>query len=68
MYEQQPLGELEYQQMLNIQQLIDGATIAAAYLQPGQTLNDVDTNAILDDLLMATENLRSIRPSGDLLQ
>jgi len=46
----QPLGELEAQQAFNIQTLIDGAKIAAMYLDEGQTLNDIDPDMILEDL------------------
>lgn len=45
-----PLGELEMQQALNIQTIIQGAQIAAMYLDEGQTLNDIDTDMILEDL------------------
>ena len=45
-----PLGELEMQQALNIQTLIQGAQVAAMYLDEGQTLNDIDTDMILEDL------------------
>ncbi len=46
----QPLGELEMQQALNTQLLIDGARVAAMYLDEGQTLNDINTDMILEDL------------------
>lgn len=38
------------QQALNIQTIIQGAQIAAMYLDEGQTLNDIDTDMILEDL------------------
>ena len=45
-----PLGDLEKQQALNTQLLIQGASVAAMYLDEGQTLNDTDTDMILEDL------------------
>ncbi len=48
--QQEPLGELEAQQALNIQTIINGAKIASMYLDEGQTLNDVDPDMILEDL------------------
>ncbi len=46
----QPLGELEMQQALNTQLLIDGARVAAMYLDEGQTGADLDVDMILEDL------------------
>ena len=47
----QPLGELERQQAANIQMLLNGALAAASYLQPGQTLDDLDVDFVMQDLL-----------------
>jgi hypothetical protein len=50
MRDMRPLGELETQQLLNMQQIINGAQAIAMYLQEGETLNDIDPDIILADL------------------
>ena len=50
-----PLGELELQQALNIQQLIDGAKVVGMYVPQGESVSEDTIDMIMEDLQAITQ-------------
>ena len=50
----QPLGELEMQQALNVEEIIRGAQVCAMYLNDGETVTPELSDLIIQDLLAVT--------------